>query len=117
MGKKRNLRRLSMLVTAQTASSLMYLAEIAGYREMGRVVDKLVREKMVGLHIRRGSGEDGHLRDPAKMVRQTLTDLRRLSVQTGSLACLGCGREHSCGVHGCRILRDAMELITVLEKR
>ena len=41
----------------------------------------------------------------------------RLSVQTGSLACLGCGREHSCGVHGCRILRDAMELITALEKR
>lgn len=32
-------------------------------------------------------------------------------------SCLGCGREHSCGVHGCRILRDAMELITVLEKR
>lgn len=33
----------------------------------------------------------------------------RLRVQTGSLACLGCGYEHNCGVHGCRILRDAAD--------
>lgn len=33
--------------------------------------------------------------------------LRRLQVQTGSLACLGCGYEHNCGVHGCAVLRAA----------
>ena len=30
--------------------------------------------------------------------------LRRLSVQTGSIACLGCGYEHDCGIHGCAII-------------
>ena len=33
--------------------------------------------------------------------------LDRLKVQTGSLACLGCGYEHSCTTKGCRILREA----------
>lgn len=37
-----------------------------------------------------------------------LAALRRLKVQTGSLACLGCGREHNCGIHGCAILREAI---------
>lgn len=32
--------------------------------------------------------------------------LGRLKVQTGSLACLGCGHEHNCGVHGCAIARE-----------
>lgn len=35
--------------------------------------------------------------------------LRRLKVQTGSLACLGCGHEHNCGVHGCAIIREAAD--------
>ena len=35
--------------------------------------------------------------------------LRRLRVQTGSLACLGCGHEHNCGVHGCAIMREAAD--------
>ena len=33
--------------------------------------------------------------------------LGQLKVQTGSLACLGCGHEHNCGVHGCAIAREA----------
>lgn len=37
--------------------------------------------------------------------------LRRLRVETGSLACFGCGREHNCGTHGCAILRKAADLI------
>ena len=37
-----------------------------------------------------------------------LAALRRLKVQTGSLACLGCGYEHDCGVHGCMILRKTI---------
>ena len=35
--------------------------------------------------------------------------LARLKVQTGSLACLGCGYEHNCTTKGCRILREAVE--------
>ena len=27
--------------------------------------------------------------------------LRRLSVQTGSIACLGCEYEYDCGIYGC----------------
>lgn len=37
--------------------------------------------------------------------------LKRLRVETVSLACIGCGREHSCGTHGCAILRAAADLI------
>lgn len=40
-----------------------------------------------------------------------LEALARLRVETGSLACLGCGREHNCSTKGCRILREAAELI------
>lgn len=36
-----------------------------------------------------------------------LKELNRLKVETGSLACLGCGHEHGCDVHGCAILREA----------
>lgn len=43
----------------------------------------------------------------------TLSALRRLSVQTGSLACLGCGMEHSCSTRGCAIIRDAIEHMEV----
>lgn len=46
---KKNMRRVSMLVTAQTAKNLDRLAVMAGYHETGRVVDKLVREKMISL--------------------------------------------------------------------
>lgn len=47
---KKNLRRVSMLITAQTKTNLERLAAVAGYREIGRVVDKLTREKMLALH-------------------------------------------------------------------
>lgn len=40
-----------------------------------------------------------------------LAALRRLKVQTGSLACLGCGREHNCGIHGCAILRESIAFV------
>lgn len=48
---------------------------------------------------------------------EILAALRRLKVETGSLACMGCGREHDCGVHGCRIMRDAADLIEKLTNR
>lgn len=48
--EKKNLRRVSILITAQTKANLERLAAAAGYREIGRVVDKLTREKMLALH-------------------------------------------------------------------
>lgn len=38
---------------------------------------------------------------------ELLKALARLRVETGSLACLDCGREHNCSTHGCQILRKA----------
>ena len=46
---KKNLRRISIVVTAQTKGNLERLAA-SGYKELGRVVDKLTREKMISLH-------------------------------------------------------------------
>ena len=40
--------------------------------------------------------------------------LQRLKVQTGSLACLGCGWEHSCTTKGCAILREAEEMLRTM---
>lgn len=48
--EKKNLRRVSMIVTAQTKYNLERLAAAAGYKDIGRVVDKLTREKMIALH-------------------------------------------------------------------
>lgn len=39
---------------------------------------------------------------------ELLAALRRLKVGTGSLVCVGCGYEHNCGIHGCRILRETV---------
>lgn len=41
--------------------------------------------------------------------KSLMAALRRLAVQTGSIACLGCGYEHDCGIHGCAIIRAARE--------
>lgn len=43
-----------------------------------------------------------------------LCALERLKVETGSLACMGCGHERSCSVHGCHIIRQAISLIEAL---
>ena len=48
--RNRNLRKIRLLVTAQTAHNLEKLAAMAGYGDQaGRVVDKLVRDRMVEL--------------------------------------------------------------------
>lgn len=41
--------------------------------------------------------------------KELLAALNTLKVQPGSLACLGCGYEHDCGIHGCAIIREAVE--------
>lgn len=42
---------------------------------------------------------------------ELINALRRLKVETGSLACLGCGHEHNCGVSGCAVMREAADRI------
>ena len=46
--------------------------------------------------------------------RELIAALRRLKVETGSIACLGCGYEHDCSIHGCRIMRLAAERLEQL---
>ena len=53
------MRRLNTLVTAQTLYHLQRLADMDGNRNVGRVVDKLTREKMLALRgvLRDGKGD------------------------------------------------------------
>ena len=37
--------------------------------------------------------------------------MREMAVNTGALNCLGCGYEHSCGVHSCAVLKRAADLL------
>ena len=45
MSDKKNLRRVSVVVTAQTLYHLRHMAAMAGWgeKDLGRVIDKLVR--------------------------------------------------------------------------
>lgn len=45
---------------------------------------------------------------------ELIAALRRMKVETGSLACLGCGHEHSCGIHGCAVMRAAADRLEAL---
>ena len=40
-----------------------------------------------------------------------ISALSQLSVETGSLACLGCGHEHNCSTSGCAIIREAIKAL------
>ena len=35
--------------------------------------------------------------------------LRKLRIETGSFACFGCGYEHGCRIHGCTLIRQAVD--------
>ena len=41
--------------------------------------------------------------------KELITARRRVSVETGSIACFGCGHEHNCGTCGCAIIREAAD--------
>lgn len=43
--------------------------------------------------------------------------LNHLSVETGSLACLGCEYENRCSIAGCAILRAAAEALQRLQTK
>jgi len=43
--------------------------------------------------------------------QELVSAIRRLKVETRSLACIGCGHGHNCGVSGCAIMREAADRI------
>ena len=48
--------------------------------------------------------------------QELIRALRRLMVETGSLVCWGCGHEHSCGIHGYAVIRQAAERLEELTR-
>ena len=49
MSRKKNLRRVSVLVTPQTLYNLERLADMAGYGHVAKAIDKLTRDHMLAL--------------------------------------------------------------------
>lgn len=47
---KKNRRRISTLVSAQTLYHLENMRQFCGFDDIGRVIDKLVREKQIELN-------------------------------------------------------------------
>lgn len=47
---KKNRRRINTLVSAQTLYHLDNMRQFCGYEDIGRVIDKLVREKQIELN-------------------------------------------------------------------
>lgn len=47
--------------------------------------------------------------------KKLIQALRRLSVENRPLCCMGCGHEHNCSIHGCAVIREAMERIGAAE--
>ena len=43
--------------------------------------------------------------------RKLVRALKKMSIETGGIICLGCGHEHGCGVHGCAVLKEAAKRI------
>lgn len=43
---------------------------------------------------------------------ELIAALKHLKVETGSLACLGCGYADHCSIHGCAIIRAAVDRIS-----
>ena len=45
------------------------------------------------------------------MMPDELRQLHRLAIERRPEACLGCGLEHDCSVHGCAVIRKALRLL------
>lgn len=48
-------------------------------------------------------------------ISKLIQALNGLKVETGSLACMGCGHEHNCSTHGCAILLEAIDTLSGFE--
>lgn len=42
-------------------------------------------------------------------INELITALQRLEAESKIIVCLGCVHEHNCGIHGCAIIREAVE--------
>lgn len=54
---KYNRRRVSVLISSQTLYHLEQMAQFCGHKDLGRVIDKLVREKRLSINeeVQRGA--------------------------------------------------------------
>lgn len=57
---KKNRRRISTLVSAQTLYHLETMRQVCGYKDIGRVIDKLVREKRESIQESINGGVRNH---------------------------------------------------------
>ena len=46
-----------------------------------------------------------------RMMPDELRQLHRLAIERHPEACFGCGLEHNCSVHGCAVIRKALQLL------
>ena len=46
-----------------------------------------------------------------RMMPDELRQMHRLAIERRPEACLGCGLEHDCSVHGCAVIRKALRLL------
>ena len=46
-----------------------------------------------------------------RMMPDVLRQLHRLAIERHPEACFGCGLEHNCSVHGCAVIRKALQLL------
>ena len=47
---------------------------------------------------------------------ELIAALKRMATDTGGLDCLGCGHEHNCGIHGCKVLQEAVDRLEQLDR-
>ena len=99
--KNKNLRRLSVLVNSQTEYHLQQLAQLAGHREIGREIDKLVREKML-----KGGGTDGIPRKSRAPEEVSVARCENRKSHRGAAGVAGQGNQnHSHPLKGAKIPR------------
>lgn len=46
-----------------------------------------------------------------RMTPEELRQLHRLAIEHRPRACFGCGLDHDCSVHGCAVIRKALQLL------
>ena len=46
-----------------------------------------------------------------RMMMDEFRQLHRLAIERRPEACFGCGMEHDCSVHGCAVIRKALQLL------
>ncbi len=58
--ENKNLRKLKCTVTAQTLYHLEHMAAVSGYKDVGRVIDKIVRERQLAFSEKKERHKDAN---------------------------------------------------------